>query len=89
MYGCQQSNLTTVAKAPPIHGENPLARAAVNAACAEIYRHWRRFVPEDQARAEVKRFRGRFKALAVDGYLTEAELDGTLEIIADCMGVDA
>lgn len=57
----------------------------VNAACSEIYRRWRRFLPEAEARAEADRFAARFYPL-IDGPLApmvaDAELEATMEAVA-------
>jgi hypothetical protein len=61
-----------------------LPAKSLDAACAEIYRRWCRFLPESEALAEAQAFRERCLALAAEGYLTAPELDATFEI-ADAM----
>jgi hypothetical protein len=58
---------------------------SLDAACAEIYQRWCRFIPESEASAEAQAFRERCLALAAEGHLTERELDATLEIVGDVM----
>lgn len=62
---------------------------AVNEACLAIYKSWSKFLTEEEAREQAEQFRSRFKTIAAEGHLSEAELDATLSIIADTMGLDA
>lgn len=62
----------------------------VNAAASEIYRAWRRYLPEPEARAEAEAFSRRFHVL-IDGPLAplpdERELNATtLDAVADATG---
>jgi hypothetical protein len=60
--------------------ETPLDRA-----CAEIFARWSRFVSPAEAREQAEQFRARCENIAAQGHLSEAELDATLLIVADCM----
>jgi hypothetical protein len=81
---------SSIARPPVSESERSCARepaqispGALDRACAEIFRNWRRFKPESEARAEADAFRRRCEAMAALNHLTEAELDATLEIVAE------
>jgi hypothetical protein len=57
----------------------------LDAACAEIFARWQKFVPDDQAFAQAEAFRRRFGALAIRQVLSEIELDAMLDMVADAM----
>lgn len=60
---------------------------ALDHACKAIYARWLRFVPEPEALEQAQAFRQRCEALAAQDNLTEQELDQTLAIVADSMGM--
>lgn len=59
--------------------------ATLARACDEIFNRWRRFVSDDEARAEAEAFRRRFDTVAVPELVTEVELDAMLDAVADAM----
>jgi hypothetical protein len=65
------------------------AEDAVERARAEIFRRWSRFLPEAEARAQADEFARSAAALFRDNFLTEAELDAVVAIVATEMAADA